>query len=90
MKKEGLTNTFVMFGPPPVERKKTMAFAPVKRKKSPQGLPANFEKTIISLEFKAEKGEIDQAQIHELIELYTKASNRYDSVKDKDHAELYR
>ena len=54
-----MSNSFAMFAPPQMERKKTIAYAP-KRKLSPPGLPVNFEKTIIGLEFKVEKGEITQ------------------------------
>ena len=63
---------------------------PTKKMRSPPRLPVNFEKRIIELEFKIEKGQAGQEQIHELVDMYNKASSHYDKVKDKDQAEIYR
>ena len=85
-----MTNSFAMFAPPQRERQRTIAVVPSRRKPSPTQLPSDFEKKIISLEFKAEKGQISQEQVHELMELYNKASTHYDKIKERDHAEIYR
>ena len=71
-------------------RQNTVMVKPTKQKRSPPRLPVNFEKRIIELEFKIEKGQAGQEQIHELVDMYNKASSHYDKVKDKDQAEIYR
>ena len=55
-----MTNSFAMFAPAQMERKRTIAVVPQRRKPSPTQLPSDFEKKIIALEFKAEKGQISQ------------------------------
>ena len=56
-----MTNSFAMFMQPLIERQKTVKVVqrPQRRKSSPTALPVNFEKRIIELEFKVEKGDID-------------------------------
>ena len=47
-------------------------------------LADGFEKTIIGLEFKIEKGQVDQAAIAQLIAMYTMAADHYDQVSEVD------
>ena len=53
-------------------------------------LPPDFERTIIGLEFKIEKGEAAQDVVLQLVSMYTQAAEHYDAINDRQTAEIYR
>ena len=53
-------------------------------------LPPDFERNIIGLEFKIEKGEAAQDVVLQLVSMYTQAAEHYDAIDDRQTAEIYR
>lgn len=60
---------------------------------SKKKLPSNFTKKVVELEFKLEKGltkgNVENDTINDLIKLYTKGYEYYDSLSKKDDAGIW-
>ena len=87
--KPGVKGGFVpLIAPVPPQKAK-----PVQKPKPAEkpALPAGFEKKLFELEFSIENPKlVTQATILQLIDMYTKAAEHYDKIKDNSLSDIFR